>query len=246
MNKYYAYPYDPSATGFYFTSLEDFKRKYKQNLPAKKYKISFVDGDKKAYKAFKAMQIDQEQLPQWFDFLERWDDFDNELLAALLTEDDQSDFPEAWDDLSATEKVAYTWLTSDLGYEPEEAARLASDVIVYPGTLLDYTYDFVAELEPDDPILQQHIDFEQIGEEVRADIDPDYDEEFANLIDGMSDREVGEYVVNEGLFDMRKLKKYTYIDYRDLARTLRDSGEAIPYDDEITGDTYVIANANEF
>ena len=75
---YHATPYDISAMGFYFTSLEDYQAKAATHrndygLPVEEYEIQYIDGD--AAILFNALEVNQATLELWF---EQFEDLDGE------------------------------------------------------------------------------------------------------------------------------------------------------------------------
>jgi hypothetical protein len=71
----YANPYDTSARGFYFNSLEDYEKKYEKNLPVEEYEIDFIDGTKEQAAIFNAAKINQANLGEWFEVMDSIEDF---------------------------------------------------------------------------------------------------------------------------------------------------------------------------
>lgn len=73
MNTYHATPYDISATGFYFSTLEEYREKAAKHRNAygdlvEEYEIQFIDGDNATL--FAALNVNQATLPLWFDQFE--------------------------------------------------------------------------------------------------------------------------------------------------------------------------------
>ena len=78
-NQYHATPYDISATGFYFSTYEEYvekaaTHKNEYGEPVEEYEIQFIDGDN--HQLFKALQVNQANLNQWFDDFEELDEDD--------------------------------------------------------------------------------------------------------------------------------------------------------------------------
>jgi len=77
----HAQPYDPDATGFYFTSLDDYESKAaalrnRYGQPVEEFEIQFIDGPTDAMHLFNAATVHQGYLPAYFDALDGWDDDD--------------------------------------------------------------------------------------------------------------------------------------------------------------------------
>lgn len=75
----HAQPYDISATGFYFRSLEDYEQKstnHKNDYgdEVEEYEIQFIDGDDLDCDLFKALSIHQGNFNHYFTACEDWDD----------------------------------------------------------------------------------------------------------------------------------------------------------------------------
>ena len=76
-NIYHATPYDISATGFYFETLDECRERASRHRneygdPVEEYEIQFIDGDN--YELFKAIGVNQANLPLWFDQFEDLDE----------------------------------------------------------------------------------------------------------------------------------------------------------------------------
>ena len=81
MTQLFAQPYDISATGFYFESVEDYQKKADKNLndygePVEEYEIQFIDGDDIDCALFKALEIHQGTFHHFFEAVDIWSDED--------------------------------------------------------------------------------------------------------------------------------------------------------------------------
>ena len=79
MPQLHAQPYDITANGFYFESLDDYAEKANSNRngngdPAEEYEIQFIDGDHVDCDLAKAWGINQANTGPYFDACESWDD----------------------------------------------------------------------------------------------------------------------------------------------------------------------------
>lgn len=77
MTTLYAQPYDISATGFYFDSLEAYQVKAASNfndcgLFVEEYELQFIDGDNIDAALFKALKINQCDFAQFLDACDTW------------------------------------------------------------------------------------------------------------------------------------------------------------------------------
>ncbi|KKL18917.1 hypothetical protein LCGC14_2470730 [marine sediment metagenome] len=113
--KLYANPYDTSAEGFYFSTLEEFEDKYDANLPVEEYEIDFIEGTKEEAQLFGAANVDQAFLEKWFDFID---------------ESDEDQWP-----------VVYYLL--GVGYDLAQAQQKAEDVSLYEGSAKEAVEQFV-------------------------------------------------------------------------------------------------------
>lgn len=91
----YANPYDTSANGFYFDSLEDYEKKYEKNLPVEEYEIDFIDGTDEEAALFKVAHITQANLAEWFDGIDQLKDYEMAAAFFLLENGNVSSFSEA-------------------------------------------------------------------------------------------------------------------------------------------------------
>jgi hypothetical protein len=100
----YANPYDTSARGFYFDSMEDYEAKYEKNLPVEEYEIDFIDGTKEQAAIFNAAKINQANLAEWFEVMDSIEDFRLPALFFLMTYHGE-DFSEA---VSKAEELSFS------------------------------------------------------------------------------------------------------------------------------------------
>ena len=75
----HAQPYDISATGFYFRSLEEYQQKSKNHKnnygdEVEEYELQFIDGDDLDCDLFKALSIHQGNFHHYFTACEDWDE----------------------------------------------------------------------------------------------------------------------------------------------------------------------------
>lgn len=108
----YAQPYNIEATGFYFTSAEEFEQKAeglidRYGSPVEEFEIQYIDGDDAAL--FEAVGVDQSNLDTWFELL----------------------------DLEDHEKAALYFLCGVHGRGLSEALGIVQDVSLYEGRLID-------------------------------------------------------------------------------------------------------------
>jgi len=75
----HAQPYDISAVGFYFRSVEEYSRqasvlKNDYGQPVEEFEIQFIDGEDFDCELAKAIGINQANLKQFFEVSEEWED----------------------------------------------------------------------------------------------------------------------------------------------------------------------------
>ena len=98
-NIYHATPYDISATGFYFSSIDEYRDKADRHCnaygqPVEEFEIQFIDGDN--HHLFKALDVNQANLKQWFDDFEELED-KGAVKAIYLAEDQHQGMEEILD-----------------------------------------------------------------------------------------------------------------------------------------------------
>lgn len=119
--QYHATPYDTSATGFYFSTYEEYTKQAATHLNAygdhvEEYEIQFIDGDN--YKLFNALSVNQANLEKWFDDFEALDS--GNLIKAI-------------------------YLASDRGYNIDDILRSLDDVCLFEGTAEDYAQSYIED-----------------------------------------------------------------------------------------------------
>ncbi len=113
-NTYHATPYDISATGFYFSTLEEYRsraacHRNEYGEPVEEYEIQFIDGDNAAL--FEAIGVNQANLADWFERFEDLDVHDAYRLVALI---------------------------EHFGYRPDEALDRLDELHLTEGSAADY------------------------------------------------------------------------------------------------------------
>jgi hypothetical protein len=80
MSTFYAQPYDVSAQGFYFESLEEYRKKVKNavnssGFPVEEFEIVFIDGEEIDSRLFDAIGLNQVNIGSAIEAAENWDDW---------------------------------------------------------------------------------------------------------------------------------------------------------------------------
>ena len=99
MPQLHAQPYDLSATGFYFESLEDCAEKAGKNCNAygdrvEEYEIQFIEGDDIDYALAKVWGINQANIGGYFEACDDWDDHEKRVFIIAVGEVGYSFDPE--------------------------------------------------------------------------------------------------------------------------------------------------------
>jgi hypothetical protein len=140
---YFAQPYNLSATGFYFTDLEDYNAKASKarddyGLPVEEFEIQYIDGDEA--ELFAAAGVTQASLRQWFDLLDELDgDADRIVIARHLL---------------------------GLGYAMDDLTFHLDDYSVYHGSRADYARETVEECYQVPGNLAFYIDYDWLGRDM--------------------------------------------------------------------------------
>jgi len=152
MTKFYAQPYDLSATGFYFEGVEAFEANIRSvrnayGEPVEEFEIQFIDGEAIDCALCKAIGVYQGNVPKVFDLIE---------------------------DLDEDEKLVLIIAIGECGYgfNPDTCAPSDFDVDVYRETSLkELAEQFVEEgLFGDIPQrLAYYIDYEAIAQDLAVD-----------------------------------------------------------------------------
>lgn len=146
----HAQPYDITATGFYFTSAEDYGEKAKglrnaHGDPVEEFEIQFIDGEQIDCELAKAIGINQANLRQFLEAVEEWEDW---------------------------EKINVIIAVGECGYQFEpDLIPIQFDVEIHDvGTMRELAEQFVEEgLFGDIPEqLQFYIDYDAIARDLAA------------------------------------------------------------------------------
>ncbi|WP_193188977.1 antirestriction protein ArdA [Nisaea sediminum] len=120
-NTYHATPYDISATGFYFSSYDDYLAKAADHRNAygqivEEFEIQFIDGD--AFALFDALEVTQATLSAWFDQFEG---------------------------LDGDEARKAIYLASHEGCAMDQILEQLEDVYLFEGTATEYAESYIKE-----------------------------------------------------------------------------------------------------
>ncbi len=102
MTQLHAQPYDISASGFYFESVEEYQNKAHANRndygdEVEEYEIQFIDGDELDCSLFKALSVHQGNFGDYFTACEDWDD-DQKIKVIIAVGEAHYSFDPATDD----------------------------------------------------------------------------------------------------------------------------------------------------
>ncbi|MCE8000997.1 MAG: antirestriction protein ArdA [Rhodobiaceae bacterium] len=100
MTQLHAQPYNISATGFYFETVEEFDRKAKVNRNrhgqhVEEYEIQFMDGEDIDCALAKAWGVNQANLAGYFSAVEDWDEHSKQIFIIAVDEVGYSFDPES-------------------------------------------------------------------------------------------------------------------------------------------------------
>lgn len=100
MPQLHAQPYDITANGFYFESLEEYAAKESSNRndygdPVEEYEIQFIDGDHIDCDLAKAWGINQANIGSYFSACESWDDHEKIVFIVAVCEAGYSFYPDS-------------------------------------------------------------------------------------------------------------------------------------------------------
>ena len=159
MPQLHAQPYDITANGFYFESLEEYSTKAISNRndygdPVEEYEIQFIDGDHIDCDLAKAWGINQANFGPYFEACENWDDHDKTVFIIAVGEagysfDPNSVSPSNFDveiyRVNSMKELAEQFVDEGLfGDIPEHLANyIDMDAIAYD-LAMDYTETEVA------------------------------------------------------------------------------------------------------
>ena len=90
MTKLYAQPYDISATGFYFESVEEYEKRSNDNRneygqPVEEYEIQFIDGERIDAELANAFGLNQTNLGKFLQVVEDWKNHEKIRISASHT-----------------------------------------------------------------------------------------------------------------------------------------------------------------
>ncbi len=120
-NIYHATPYDISATGFYFSTYEDYLIKAADHRNesgdlVEEYEIQFIDGDN--FRLFGALCINQANLQVWFDEFEH---------------------------LAGDELLKAIYLAEELSYPHDDILHRVDDLHLFEGTATEYADSYLED-----------------------------------------------------------------------------------------------------
>lgn len=215
----YANPYDISAKGWYFDSLKEWEKKFKQHAPVEEYEIDFIDGSDEAQELFEAMKVTQGDIEEYFEKLDEYEDLSDEEQAGIsyLMQNHRESFKDA------LEKVQ------------------DGDVPVYAGDIEDYASQYIDDMggvaELGKKTIESYFDYDSFGGDIRQDLidAAEGDEDEIERIESMSDTELAEdYIENSGWSAVSNPENY--FDLEKYARDLDYGGDASEF--RFKGKTY--------
>lgn len=143
----YAQPYNIDATGFYFSSYEEYTEKQEScrdsfGQPVEEFEIQHCDG---ANEFSSIVKVDQCSIEEWLEQAEQFDD------------------------LSSDEQTAFSWLVNDCNLDADEAFEKCGDVCIFEGTREEYAQQFVDDcydLDNQMGELARYFDYDAFGRDL--------------------------------------------------------------------------------
>jgi hypothetical protein len=91
MTQLYAQPYDISAQGFYFDTIEEYEQQAAKNrndmgLPVEEYEFQFIDGESIDAQLFRALDVQQHEIGAFLDVCAAWDDLQKQKVIIAVGE----------------------------------------------------------------------------------------------------------------------------------------------------------------
>lgn len=244
----YANPYDTSATGFPFSSFEEFEKKYAAQYKKKRteeYEIEFIDGDPLVQKLFKGMNVSQANLEQFFELADELEGMDEGTRVGLI------------------------WLMEDRLKDVDDALADAENVNVFEGEPADYAESLIEDMgEIPEELSEMYFDYDSFGRDLRISGDDimSTEEQIEELQDGDKDdkkeaKKLQKWVESiEEMDDDDRAREFIdsigglteavnpeqiarYFDYEAWARDMGFNGEIDTF--HLDGTDYVITNASE-
>jgi len=108
---FYAQPYDISAEGFYFRTVEEYDKhaatlKNDYGDPVEEFELQFIDGEQIDCEFAKAFEVNQANFGKFFELVDEWDDHEKTRFVIAIGECGYSFDPEA-DDINQLEVDIY-------------------------------------------------------------------------------------------------------------------------------------------
>ncbi len=153
MTEFYAQPYDVSATGFYFESMEQYDAKYATCTndfggQVEEFEIQFIEGEGIDAQLFKALGIHQGNIHLFIEKVEEWEEYEKYYLFIAVHEcgysfdmakDDPYDFDIDIYEVDSMEELAEQFVNEGLfGDIPEHL----SNYIDYDAIACDLRMDY--------------------------------------------------------------------------------------------------------
>ncbi|MCH2037264.1 MAG: antirestriction protein ArdA [Rickettsiales bacterium] len=91
MTQFYAQPYDIHATGFYFSTMEEYNEKYAKcknsfDEQVEEFELQFIDGESIDCALFEALGISQCNIHHFIEKMDEWDEQEKQILIIAVGE----------------------------------------------------------------------------------------------------------------------------------------------------------------
>lgn len=245
----FAQPYSPEGKGFYFSSADEYEKKYAAQYAKdriEEYEIQFIEGDPLEMSLFNAMGVSQANLEEFFDGSDTLESMDDGQKAAVifLMEDRMMNIDDAMD--KSEEVMLFEGSLADaaedyfdnIGEIPQDTANMYFDYDAF-GRDLSISGDDVAST------VEQIEELQESGDEDDA-AEAESLQEWVDNIENMTDQERGEEFVNSlgGVEELGEAAVARYFDFEAFGRDASLNGDWDTFSFE--GTDYVILNAAEF
>ena len=117
----HAQPYDTSASGFYFSTLEEYETKFELSQPVEEYELQFINGDDDQCQFAGMFPANSCDLEEWLDYLDQFEGLDD------------------------SEQVALFYLAEILNYSIDDCFNKYNDIMLSEGTALDAAYEHIEQ-----------------------------------------------------------------------------------------------------
>jgi antirestriction protein len=234
-DRYYAQPYSPSATGFYFDSLEDFNTKFAKMAKrgVEEFELQFIDGSADDSDLFRALEISQGTIDKWFEEVQPLPEHEKAGLYVMFSMMGERDLDEAIQKVQEDNPVVFEGNIKDYAYDYIDSTGSLDNAVKNIAESREKLRN-KKQFSEYEQFINNYFDYDSYGRDYLINADSEEAERF----DGMSDQEVGESLVEDlGWDGIGDENINNYFDYDAYVRDLEASGDAREI--EFAGKTFV-------